>query len=214
MNATGKIRVLIADDHAVLRTGLRMLIRAQRDMTVTAEVASGEEAVRRARGSKPDVVLMDLSMPSGGAAAIEKVLRACPTARVLVLTMHDDPAYARSAIAAGAAGYVVKRAAGSELLTAIRSVHQGRTFVDVDLKSVSVPRILGKKARGSPLSRREHQVLDLVARGHTNRTIAEQIGAGVKSVETYRSRIAEKLGLLTRADIVAYALETGLLGKS
>jgi two-component system response regulator NreC len=213
-----KIRILIADDHAVLRAGLRMLLKAQGDLDVVAEASDAKEAVQLARKFSPDVIVMDVAMPDGGPTAVSRALRASPASRVLVLTMYDDPAYARAMLSAGAHGYVVKKAADSELISAIRAIHKGRSFVDVrvaegeDVREHKAWSRIGSPVRkSSDLSRRESQVLELLARGFTNRQIAERIGVGVKTVETYRSRLSEKLGLLGRADIVAYAIEQGLL---
>jgi two-component system response regulator NreC len=210
------IRVMIADDHAILRSGLRMLIDAQADMEVVAEAPDGEQAVRAARESKPDVALMDLTMrATGGMAAIQQIVRDFRETRVLVLTMHDDPAYLRSALAAGASGYVLKRSVDGELLAAIRAVHRGGTFVDPSLADVLVQDLLPKEgARARPkkiLSDRELQVLGFVARGYSSQQIAEQIRVSVKTVETYRSRFAEKLGLRTRSEVVRFAVQMGLL---
>ena len=214
----GNIRVLIADDHAVLRAGLRMLITAQPDMEVVGEAADGDEAVRKTLETRPDVAIVDITMPgSGGINAIERIRGASPATRVLVLTMHDVPAYLRSALAAGASGYVVKRAADAELLSAIRGVHRGRTVLDPTLAVMVVRRALGKKQPGEPLggrgnvlSPREREVLDLVAQGYTNQQMADRLGLSVKTVETYRSRLVEKLGLQSRADLVRYAIDSGL----
>jgi two-component system response regulator NreC len=210
-----RIRILVADDHAVLRAGLRMLIGAQPDMEVVAEAADGDEAVRKACQTRPDVVLMDIAMPnSGGIKAIERIRQEAPTSRILVLTMHDAPAYLRSALAVGASGYVVKRAADAELLSAIRSIHRGRTVVDPALAVTLLQGTLGRRTpgqAGDPLSPREREVLDLVARGYTNQQMADRLGLSVKTVETYRSRLVEKLGLRSRADLVRYALDSGLL---
>jgi len=215
------IRVLIADDHAVLRAGLRMLLGAQPDMEVVGEAADGDEAVRKVLETRPDIALIDITMPvTGGVKAIERIRQKCPETRVLVLTMHEVPAYLRSALAAGASGYVVKSAAGSELLSAIRGVHRGRTVLDPALAAVVVQGALGKRTVGSQaggpgnlLSPREREVLDLVAQGYTNHKIADRLGLSVKTVETYRSRLVEKLGLRSRADLVRYALDSGLFGS-
>src|SRR5437660_3891768 len=141
-----KIRVLIADDHAILRSGLRLLVNAQADMEVVSEAPDGEQAIQAARETKPDVALMDLTMPrTGGMRALQEIVRARRETRVLVLTMHDDPAYLRSALAAGASGYVLKRSVDAELLAAIRAVHKGGTFVDPSLAEVLVQDALGKE---------------------------------------------------------------------
>ena len=216
---THKIRVMIADDHAILRAGLRMLVNAQADMEVVSEASDGEKAIQTARETKPDVALLDLTMPRvGGMKALQQMARECGEVRVLVLTMHDDPAYLRSALAAGASGYLLKRAVDAELIAAIRAVHRGGVFVDPRLANVLVQDVLAKKSRkaGSAepaniLSHRELQVLTLVARGYTSAEIAKQIFVGVKTIETYRSRLAEKLGLRTRSDVIRFAVQMGLL---
>jgi two-component system, NarL family, response regulator NreC len=209
-----RIRVLVVDDHAVLRAGLRMLIRAQADMDVVAEAADGDEAVRKATEARPDVILMDLSMPgAGGIRAIERLRQDSPASRVLVLTMHDVPAYLRSALAAGASGYVVKSAADSELLSAIRGVYRGRTVLDPELAASALQNTIGRRPAGGlagPLSPREREVLDLIAQGYTNQQIADRFGLSVKTIETHRSRLVEKLGLRSRAELVRYALDSGL----
>jgi DNA-binding NarL/FixJ family response regulator len=213
-----RIRILIADDHAVLRTGLRMLIGSQRDLEVVGEASDGDEAVRKAAALRPDVALVDISMPgSSGIKAIERIREAAPATRVLVLTMHDMPAYLRAALAAGASGYVDKRAADSALLAAIRDVSRGRTALDPTLAASVVQS--GLRRRGTtgaslstPLSHREREVLELVAQGYTNQQIADHLGLSVKTVETYRARLVEKLGLQSRAELVRYALDSGLFG--
>jgi two-component system response regulator NreC len=210
---------MIADDHAILRAGLKMLVNAQADMEVVAEAPDGEMAIQTAREMKPDVALLDLTMPRvGGMKALEKMARDCRETRVLVLTMHDDPAYLKSALAAGASGYLLKRAVDSELLAAIRAVHRGGIFVDPRLANVLVQEVLAKRSskagRAQPaklLSDRELQVLKLVAQGYTSAEISKQIFVGVKTIETYRSRFAEKLGLRTRSDVVRFAVQMGLL---
>jgi len=214
-----KIRVMIADDHAILRAGLTMLVNSQADMEVVAEAADGERAVQAAREARPDVALLDLTMPRvGGMEALREIARHCRNTRVLVLTMHDDPAYLRSTLAAGASGYLLKRAVDTELLAAIRAVDRGGTYLDARLADVLVQDVL-KKTRtraGSRqpvhlLSDREQQVLKLVALGYTSAQIAGRIHVGVKTVETYRSRVAEKLGLRTRRDVVRFAMAMGLM---
>jgi two-component system response regulator NreC len=214
-----KIRVMIADDHAILRAGLKMLVNAQADMEVVSEAPDGEKAVHAARETKPDVALLDLTMPRGGGMkALEQMARDCRETRVLVLTMHDDPAYLRSALAGGACGYLLKRAVDEELIAAIRAVHRGGVYVDPRLANVLVQDVLAKSSTktgrtkpASILSQREVQVLGLVARGYTSAEIAKQIFVGVKTIETYRSRFAEKLGLQTRSDVVRFAVQMGLL---
>jgi two-component system response regulator NreC len=213
-----KIRVLLADDHAVLRSGLKLLINHQPDMEVIAEAGTYGEAIRLAGIAKPDVITLDLTMPDGsGMHKIEQLCQQCPQAKVLVLTMHDDPAYLRAALTAGAVGYVVKKAADTELLGAIRAVHAGRAFVDLDLRGRQSPSVFTADADAQvgagedTLSDRERTVLARLAEGHTNQAIAEQLDLSVKTIESYRARLLRKLGLRSRADIVRYAVETGLL---
>ncbi len=216
---TQKIRVMIVDDHAILRAGLRMLVNAQADMEVVSEAPDGEKAVQAAGETKPDVTLLDLTMPRvGGMKALQEIVRKCRETRVLILTMHDDPAYLRSGLAAGASGYLLKRAVDTELLAAIRAVHRGGIFLDPRLANVLVQDVLVKRGkRVDPtepvniLSDRELQVLKLVAQGYTSSQIAKQIAVGVKTVETYRTRFAEKLGLRTRRDVIRFAMQMGLL---
>jgi two-component system, NarL family, response regulator NreC len=211
-----KIRVLIADDHAILRSGLKLLVNSQDDLEVVAEAADGQQAVDRAREKKPDVVLLDLSMPrSGGMEALPRIAKECQQTRVVVLTMLDDAAYLRSALAAGASGYVLKRSVDSDLLTAIRAVHRGGVFIDPSLADTLIQDVMPARAsrRRKPtlLSDRELQVLRLIASGYTSRQIAAQIFVSAKTVETYRSRLLEKLALKTRSDLVRYAIQMGLL---
>jgi two-component system response regulator NreC len=214
------IRVLVADDHAVLRAGLKLLINAQSDMAVVGEAADGAATVRSAQATAPHVVLLDLSMPgTRSTQTIEELVRVAPSARVLVLTMHDDPAYMRAALLAGASGYIVKKAADVELLTAIRAVHGGRTFVDLtrpgeprrgaDVRLVSPGSPAAERQR--PLSRREGEVLRLLAQGHTNHEVADRLAVSVKTIETHRKRLSDKLGLKTRAQLFRFAIEVGLL---
>jgi two-component system response regulator NreC len=212
-----KIRILIADDHAVLRAGVRMLLTAQSDLVVVAEAADGTETVAQVRDQRPDVLLLDLSMPGPSTnEVIREVLRVSPSTRVLVLTMHDDPAYLASAMLAGAAGYVVKKVADTELLQAIRAVHGGRTFVDLTRSSDPHQRPAEgtyTAAEGAPkdLSRREVEVLRLLAQGHSNQQVADRIQVSVKTVETYRTRLSDKLGLKGRSELYRFAVESGIL---
>lgn len=214
-----KIRVLIVDDHAIVRTGLRLLISGQEDMTVVGEAGSTEEGIKAAERLTPDVALVDLSLPGeGGIEAIRQLRRTRPRVRTIALTMHDDTAYLRSVLSAGGSGYVVKRAADTELLAAIRAVREGRTFVspmlaDAEpLEGESAPQVSGAaETTLARLSARERQVLVLLAHGHTHSEMAEQLGISVKTVETHRARLSEKVGLKSRADLVRLALEAGLL---
>jgi DNA-binding NarL/FixJ family response regulator len=214
-----KIRVLIADDHAVLRAGLKLLINSQSDMEVVGEAADSPETVKNAEATAPHVVLLDLSMPGARyTQTIERLALLAPDARVLVLTMHDDPAYMRAALLAGASGYIVKKAADVELLTAIRAVHHGRTFVDLS-RPDEAPRGHGGRrlsrdapapGQPKPLSQREAEVLQLLAQGHTNQETADRLAVSVKTIETHRKRLSDKLGLKSRAQLFRFALECGM----
>jgi DNA-binding NarL/FixJ family response regulator len=215
-----RIRVLIADDHAVLRAGLKLLINAQSDMEVVGEAGDAPATVASAQATVPHVVLLDLTMPGGRSTqTIEQLARVAPSSRVLVLTMHDDLAYLQTALLAGASGYIVKKAADVELLTAIRAVHHGRTFVDltrpgeeVSGREVrSVPRASPAGGQPKPMSRREAEVLRLLAQGHTNQEAADHLAVSVKTIETHRKRLTDKLGLKSRAQLFRFAVEVGLL---
>jgi two-component system response regulator NreC len=217
-----KMRVLVADDHAVLRTGLAMLLNAQPDLEVVGEAGDGLAAVRQVHDTQPDIVIMDLSMGrQSGLEAIAKIREASPRTKMLVLSMHAEVSYVRMALAAGAMGYVAKSAADSELLSAVRAVAQGRTFVDLAIGRPSDrEEALGlSEGEREPrtfvplrtLSRRESEVLRGVAQGYTNHQVAKQLGLSVKSVETYRARLLEKLGVRTRAELVRFALASGIV---
>ena len=218
------IRVMIADDHAILRAGLRSLLALQEDMELIAEAIDGQDAVNKAEQNKPDVLLMDITMPGmNGIEALKHVRKVSPESRVLILTMHDDHAYLRSVLAAGGSGYLVKRAADTELLAAIRTVHQGRSYIDVGLENNQLQAVLDNEEQEATdaggrsldtLSERERQVLELVALGYTHKEVGEELSVSVKTVETYRSRLSEKLGLRSRAELVKFALDRGLLDTS
>ena len=215
-----KIRILIIDDQTIMRTGLRMFLNAQTDMEVVGEAKDIRIALAKARETQPDVAVMEIRLPrTSGIKAIEQLRRECPQTRVVVLSLYDDKAHARSALASGGSAYVLKRAAAVDLLSAIRAVYQGHFFVDRSLAGPVLEDFLEKATHrseetGRPrslLSSREREVLALLAQGYTNRQIAEKIRVGVKSVETYRSRVAQKLKLHSRAELVRYAHESGLL---
>ena len=215
------MRVFVVDNHGILRGGLRALINLQPDMEVVGEAANGPDAEIGVRATEPDVVLMDISMPNGGGlAAIAALKQARPRTRIIVLTVHDELGYLRAAGKAGADGYVVKRAVDTELLAAIRAVAQGRTFMDASVGlelAQSSQRSRAVNAEGGRgmalLTSRELEVMRRVAEGFTNAQIAEELRLGVKSVETYRSRLMEKLGLASRVALVRLALECGVLGS-
>ena len=215
------VRVFVVDDHGILRGGLRALINLQPDMEVVGEAANGPDAEVGVKETEPDVVLMDISMPNGGGlAAIAAIKQVRPKTRIVVLTFHDELGYVRAVGRAGATGYVVKSAVDTELLAAIRAVAQGRTFMDASL-GLELSQSMGSKtsdtqggAGTSQLTGRELEVMRRVAEGFTNTQIAEELRLGVKSVETYRSRVMEKLGLTSRSALVRFALDCGVLGRS
>lgn len=203
MNA---LKVLIADDHGVVRDGLRMLIEGQPDMSVVAEVRNAFDVVDRATESGCNVVLLDISMPGQSLDQIPLLKESCPAARILVLTMHDSAEYRRRATDAGAAGYVLKRSAGSTLLSAIRGEDMPPPTQDI------VPAV--PPAPSGPehtLSPREAEVLRLVSAGFTNQETADQLGLSIKTVEGYRARVRRKLGARSRVDLVRHAIRLGLL---
>lgn len=204
------MRILIADDHRVVRTGLRLLLESRPDLKVVGEASSGPEALATARAEKPDLVILDLSMPGG--SGLDMVAALAALSKVLVLTMHDDAAYVRQVLEAGGSGYVLKDAADVELLAAIDAVAAGQTYVYPTLAAQLMTAKSAPAARGAmALSPRESEVLRLIALGHTNQEIADQLNVGVRTVETYRTRLCEKLQLHTRSELVRYALEQGLV---
>ena len=213
---TSSIRVLVCDDHALLRSGLRLLLEREDDLAVVGEAANAEEAIERTAVLQPDVVLLDIVMPGrNGVDALPDVLAAAPAARVLMLSMQDDPTYIRKAFAAGATGYLLKEVADTELVQAVREVAAGRSFVHPALGA----RLAAVEAEVASsghehLSEREHEVLRLLARGHTNQEIAKMLYISVRTAETHRAHIMQKLRLRSRAELVSYALENGMLDSS
>jgi len=211
-------RVLLADDHAILRSGLRLLLTSQNEFDVVGEASSGTEALTLAGQLQPDLILLDLSMPAlGGLDTLPTLRKLVPSARILILTMHDDPQYLRQALKHGASGYVLKKAADSELLSAMRSVLRGEIYVHPSMTRILLEDMLPESqsanqedAWGS-LSEREQEVLKMVVLGHTSAEIAGQLDLSAKTVETYRARGMEKLGLRTRAALVKFALQEGLI---
>ena len=208
------VRVLIVDDHAVVRAGLRMLIDAEDDLEAAGEAGSTRDAIFRARELQPDVILMDVVMPDGnGLDAIPTLLHEHPEAKVLMLSMQDDPQYVRQAFIAGASGYVLKEAADTDVVSAIREVARGGRYVHPELgaRLVAAETEERKRAEEDPLSEREREVLRMLALGHTNQEIAKQLYISVRTAETHRAHIMQKLRLSSRAELVRYALAQGLL---
>lgn len=214
-----KIRIVLVDDHAVLRAGLTALLNAEADMTVVGEAGDGAASLPVVADRQPDVVLLDINMPNmGGLEALGELRKVAPKSRVLILTMHDDQTYLRQALAQGAAGYVLKQAADTELLTAIRTVYHGGAFLHPShAQALLSPNPIAASGPSSTsedisiLSERELEVLKLIALGHANKEIAEMLYLSVKTVETYKTRIMEKLNLTSRAALVRFALKHGLL---
>jgi two-component system response regulator NreC len=213
-----RLRILLADDHAVVRDGLHTLIDDQPDMKVIGEASDGKSAWEMAANLKPDIVVMDVSMPNGsGVEATARIKSSCSGVKVIALTMHEDKSYLRSLLEAGAVGYVVKRSAAGELIRAIRAVSTGDTYLDPSLSATVVDgfvrgrQTLVGESEGAPLSERESEVLRLIAQGFANKEIGTKLFISVKTVETYKARSMEKLGLESRAEIVRYALAQGWL---
>ncbi|MBO8162818.1 MAG: response regulator transcription factor [Brevibacillus sp.] len=213
------IRLLIADDHAVVRSGLAMLLEAQPDMSVVDTAADGREAVEKAVRLKPDVVLMDLSMPPGenGLTATARLKELVPEINILVLTMHDDEEYLFRVLKAGASGYILKSAPDVDLLTAIRTVHKGSAYLYPSATRSLIQEFLRRAEDGEEkdslrlLTDREQEILSLIALGYSNKEIAEQLVVSVKTIETHKAHIMEKLQLKTRPELVRYAMKKGLL---
>ncbi|MBK9547112.1 MAG: response regulator transcription factor [Dehalococcoidia bacterium] len=208
--------MLVADDHALLRAGLRLLIDGQPDMQTVAEASNGAQALVHAEATQPDVALLDVPMPQGGLTILRELRARAPQTQVVVLTMHAEEEYRREALRLGASGYVVKSAPSDELLMAIRAVARGEVYIDPSLTRSLLDEILPSRAAVTrdpwdDLSAREQQVISRVAQGHTNREIAEQLALNVKTVETYRARAMDKLGLTSRSQLVGYAAHRGLL---
>ena len=217
-----RIRVLLADDHSVLRSGLVALLEAEPDIEVVGEAADGLSCVDKAKALLPDIVIMDINMPEcNGLDALEMLKPQSATTKVLILTMHDDVGYLRRVLAAGGSGYVLKHAAPEELLSALRTVNEGGVFVHPHHARALADGAMGEEAdeapdseaarRYSTLSTRETQVFDLLALGHSNVEIAEMAFLSVKTVETYKARLMKKLGVESRAALVRTALDLGLL---
>jgi two-component system response regulator NreC len=208
------VRVLVVDDHAVVRAGLALLVNAETDLEAVGEAGNAREAILEARTAKPDVILMDVMMPEqSGIEAVPQLLHEHPGVKVLVLSMQDDPRYVREAFEAGASGYVLKEAADAEVVAAIREVAGGGRYVHPELgaRLVAAETAERRRAEEDPLSDREREVLRLLALGHTNQEIAKQLYISVRTAETHRAHIMQKLRLSSRAELVRYALAEGML---
>ena len=208
------IRILIVDDHAVVRAGLAMLIDAEQDMETVGQAGNGREAIFQARSVKPDVVLMDVVMPEqSGLEVAPALLHEHPELKILILSMQDDSRYVREAFAVGAKGYVLKEAADTELVAAIREVAGGGRYVHPELgaRLIEADAAAAQQAEQDPLSDREREVMRLLALGHTNQEIASKLFISVRTAETHRSHIMQKLRLANRAELVRYAISQGLL---
>ncbi len=209
-----QIRVLLADDHRMMREGIRAILEREPDIEVVGEAADGREAVRLATKLCPDVVVMDVSMPLlNGIEATRRIRRDCPEVRVLVLTVHDSQEYVTQLLTAGANGYLVKRAGGQELLRAIHTVARGEVFLYPPIATVVVQDYVqrlqagGRIAEPHKLTSREREVLQLIAEGYTNREIAELLHLSIKTVQSHRSKIMRKLGLHDRGELIKYAIQ-------
>ena len=210
------ITVVLVDDHAVVRSGLRLLLDAQDDIDVVGEAGNAKDAVFRARAFKPDLILLDVVMPGeSGIDVLPKLLKESPDSKVLVLSMQDDPSYVREAFAAGASGYVLKEAIDEEVVAAVREIASGGRYVHPALGARLVAAEAEERAaaEADPLSDREREVLRLLALGHTNHEIAQQLYISVRTAESHRAHIMQKLRLSTRAELVRYALSHGLLSE-
>jgi two-component system, NarL family, response regulator NreC len=213
------IKILLVDDHAVVRMGLTMLLNTDPDLQVIGEASEGNEGIKKTLALNPDVVVMDLSMPHGkdGLSATSELKKQMPNVNILILTMHDDEEYLFRAIQAGASGCILKSAPHDELIFAIQSVSRGNAYLHPSATKRLMEEYLGNIKQGNSdtfnlLSDREKEVLTLIAKGFSNKEIAEQLVISVKTVETHKGNLAEKLQMKTRPELVEYALKKGLLG--
>ncbi|MCM2254555.1 MAG: response regulator transcription factor [Vicinamibacteria bacterium] len=210
-----RIRVVLADDHAILRDGVRALLAAAADIEVVGEAADGTEAIARCLALRPDVALLDVNMPGlGGLEAALVLRRDCPDTKVLILSQHEDREYVARALQAGAMGYVLKKAAGAELVSAIRAVHRGGLVLDPAVAKAAMEPERQEDAGASDYDRltdREKQVLRLVAEGRANKEVAEELGITVKTAMSHREHLMQKLGLHSRTELVKFALKVGVI---
>jgi len=213
-----KIRVLMVDDHTILRDGIRALLNLYEDIAIVGEASDGKDALTKVVQLRPDVVIMDIAMPGlGGLEATLEIRKLSPESRVLVLSQHDNKEYVHSVLKAGACGYVLKKAAGSELIAAIRAVYRGESFLDPSIARTVIDGYLGRDGEPDPnneydrLSDREVQVLKLVAEGMSNKEIAGLLSVSVKTVMGHRANVMEKLGIHSRTELVKYAIRKGLV---
>ncbi|HUL57660.1 MAG TPA: response regulator transcription factor [Anaeromyxobacteraceae bacterium] len=211
-----KIRVIIVDDHAILREGVRALLRTQEDIDVVGEAANGEEALEQVKKLDPDVVLMDIAMPGlGGIEATIEMKKLGARARILILSQYEDREYVRRLLKAGVSGYVLKKSAGSELANAVRAVHRGGLVLDPEVARTAMeesnPAAPGGADPYESLTDREKQVLKLVAEGRSNKEVAEVLGIGVKTAMSHREHVMEKLGVHNRTELVRFAIKRGVI---
>ncbi|HLI89311.1 MAG TPA: response regulator transcription factor [Ktedonobacteraceae bacterium] len=212
------IRILLADDHTILRAGLKMMLNAQPDMEVVGEAQDGRQALQEAQRLQPDIILMDITMPDmNGIEATKQIKKELPDVKVLILTMHEHEEYVFQALRAGASGYMLKEAADTDLISALRIIQSGQFYLSPAAQSVMVGDYLQRVRTGeekdsySSLTEREREILKLVAEGYTNNQIAERLVISPKTVDTHRTHIMDKLNLHSRAELVKYAMRRGLL---
>ena len=213
-----KMHILLVDDHTILRAGLKMMLNAQPDMDVVGEAHEGRQAIQEAQRLRPDIVLMDITMPDmNGIEATRQIKKILPDVKVLVLTMHENDEYVFQALRAGASGYILKEAADTDLISALRVVQNGNFYLSPTAQSVMVGDYLQRVHAGeekdsySSLTEREREILKLVAEGYTNNQMAERLVISPKTVDTHRTHIMDKLNLHSRAELVKYAMRRGIL---